>query len=402
MALSWKVTSWQRSWGAMFKRPLGDAILVFLYPHPAPRLFHTFFCPSLRIITLNGGGEMSSDQVAAPNHFVRLPASQVVIETDPEQELTPGDIENLFQEATARLPRVISGSWEEDTSLYRLLFALLGGAVADIRRINELHFRSGEICLARMHARYSLHECGKVASSAMFLLDYEDHVQIPETALRLARYYLEIEAEAGDLEELLAAAAAGEPWKQDFAATGKVACMSCANPRYSWRPVLAAPETIPVEATWRYERPENHIPLCFRCAATLDWHQQESVRLGLAQGLWGMRFDAFLVWHNAVSTKQLPPDWDRDAYPLWPRAYGGDTWETGSGAILYADPRPPQDICRKAEHLAALQLVLTRPTDAHAGRPRKQPWQFEVHLSGFSKEVKGIMDTTRPPLAKFW
>ena len=373
-------TSWQRSRGAMFKRTLGDHVLVFLYPHPAPRLFHTFFCPPLRIITLDGGGVVRSEQVVAPNRFARLPASQIVVEADPEYELTLADTRNLFEEASTYLPKVRSGSWNEDTSLRRLLFALLGGAVADIRRINELHFRSGEICLERMHARYSLHECGKVASSAMFLLDYEDHVQIPETALRLARQYLESEAETGDLAELLAAAAAGEPWKQDFTATGKVACMGCANPRYSWRPVLAVPETIPVEAAWRYERPENHIPLCFRCAAALDWHRQASVRLGLAQGLWGMRFEAFFAWHNAISLEQLPPDWDREAYPLWPRAYGGDTWETGSGAIAHADPRPPDDVCRKAEHLAALQCILTPPTAAHAGRPRKQPWQFEVHL----------------------
>ena len=35
-------TPWQRSLGAKFKK-LDNLALVFAYPHPAPRLFHTAF-----------------------------------------------------------------------------------------------------------------------------------------------------------------------------------------------------------------------------------------------------------------------------------------------------------------------------------------------------------------------
>ena len=56
-------TPWQRSLGAMFHRHLGDTILLFAYPHPAARLFHTYFCPSLRIIALDDNGAPWSGRV---------------------------------------------------------------------------------------------------------------------------------------------------------------------------------------------------------------------------------------------------------------------------------------------------------------------------------------------------
>ena len=46
-------TPWQRAWGAMFRRSLGETVLVFVYPHPAERSFHTYFCPPLRIMALD-------------------------------------------------------------------------------------------------------------------------------------------------------------------------------------------------------------------------------------------------------------------------------------------------------------------------------------------------------------
>lgn len=58
MNLRLLTTPWQRALGAMFRTGLGDSELVFLYPYSAPRLFHTFFCPPLRLTALSEDGEI--------------------------------------------------------------------------------------------------------------------------------------------------------------------------------------------------------------------------------------------------------------------------------------------------------------------------------------------------------
>lgn len=82
-------TPWQRSIGAMFRKRLGETVLLFAYPDLAPRLFHTFFCPPLRIMALDDAGEILFDHVKQSGQFVRLPASRLIIEADPDQELPP-------------------------------------------------------------------------------------------------------------------------------------------------------------------------------------------------------------------------------------------------------------------------------------------------------------------------
>ena len=59
-------TSWQRARGAVFRKKLGDTGLAFLYPFTAPRLFHTFFCPPLRLTALSEQGEIVFDRVISP------------------------------------------------------------------------------------------------------------------------------------------------------------------------------------------------------------------------------------------------------------------------------------------------------------------------------------------------
>ena len=51
-------TPWQRAWGAMFRRSLGETVLIFVYPHPAARSFHTYFCPPLRIVAWMRKGKL--------------------------------------------------------------------------------------------------------------------------------------------------------------------------------------------------------------------------------------------------------------------------------------------------------------------------------------------------------
>lgn len=94
-------TPWQRSLGAMFHRHLGDTVLLFTYPHPAPRLFHTYFCPSLRIIALDDDGETLFDQVVSPGQFVSLPACRLIVEADPDHDLSPA----FFRELAKHMPK---------------------------------------------------------------------------------------------------------------------------------------------------------------------------------------------------------------------------------------------------------------------------------------------------------
>jgi hypothetical protein len=42
-------------------------------------------------------------------------------------------------------------------------------------------------------------------------------------------------------------------------------------------------------------------------------------------------------------------------YPLWPKSYGGDTWETGSGALKHVAAGWPKSVYRTKEHLTYLK-----------------------------------------------
>ncbi|MFT3892736.1 MAG: hypothetical protein QM730_13985 [Anaerolineales bacterium] len=66
-------------------------------------------------------------------------------------------------------------------------------------------------------------------------------------------------------------------------------------------------------------------------------------------------------------------------YPLWPREFGGETWETGSGALCYAEPRPPHGIQRSEQHEAALRRALY--SRSFRGRqPGDAPLQKLLHF----------------------
>ena len=132
--------------------------------------------------------------------------------------------------------------------------------------------------------------------------------------------------------------------------------MRCGKPG-SWRPILCPNFDAPVEVAWRYQRPENAVPICHHCTETLDLLRDESMQIDLAWGLWGPRFEAMWQWHRALKNNHLP-QWDQYAYPLWPTEFGGDCWASGSGALKFAEPRPPHAIERNERHMAALRRAL--------------------------------------------
>lgn len=78
-------SSWQKGLGAMFKKALKD-ILVFPFPVSAPRKFHTFFCPPLRIVALDDRGHSVFDKIIEKWQIVKLPPCRIVLEMAPTMD----------------------------------------------------------------------------------------------------------------------------------------------------------------------------------------------------------------------------------------------------------------------------------------------------------------------------
>ncbi len=228
-----------------------------------------------------------------------------------------------------------------------LYFALLASAVEDMRTLYAASHRGGDLERALSGPRFSVHERGQFAGSATLLQESEGLVDLPAKALQLAHRVLDIERRHGQLDELFAAAVAGQPW--EFSRL----CL-CGQRMGTWRPVYTPTAEMPAEQAWRYTRPENHIPLCYRCAARFGW-RVEAVRVQLAMAVWGHRFEAFTRWQAGCLRGTLPGDWDKGRFPLWPSRFGGRTWGSGSGALDCSDPRMPDGSCRDAVHRELLE-----------------------------------------------
>ena len=344
MRLQFLVASWQRSWGAMFSKNLSEDILAFVYPQDAPRTFHTFFCPPLRMVALSADGQVLFDQVIQPWKFVKLPACRYVIETGPKNDYRP--YMDTILSLSPTLPQL--GAMDASARMDSLLFALLAEAVADIRRIREAH--SGEVKSEIQRKKFEAWERGQMVSSAGFLLDFSRAWSLPPGAVRLSYSILRVEEPY--LDEIVAASVAGIPWRHEFPNH----CIRCGKPG-SWRPILNPTPDAPVEIVWRYQRPENAVPVCHHCTETLDLLRNESMQIDLAWGLWGPRFEAFWQWHRAFQANCLP-EWDQYAYPLWPKEFGGETWESGSSALIHAEPHPPHGIAHSEQHMTAMRRTL--------------------------------------------
>jgi hypothetical protein len=348
MRVQFLIDSSQRSHGAMFSTsPLTQDLLVFVYPEAAPRLFHTFFCPTLRVIALDDNGKFLFDQIIQPNRFVRLPTCKVVLETDPIVDVQPY-LESILSVVARGFDLPQRGAWDAGVPVDSLVFALLAEAVSDMRRVKDARIRN--IRPKTLREQFQVWERGQIASSAGFLLDFSRGWQIPPGALRISRQVLT--AEDPHLDELFAASVAGVPWHHEVQRD----CLRCGRGGY-WHPVLQAPENIPMETAWRYLRPENAVPLCHRCVETLEFLRQPDLRIDLVWGLWGKRFEALWQWHQALE-QGCPPAWDKLTHPLWPAEFGGATWAEGSGALKDAGPRGPEGVQRADAQIEALKRAL--------------------------------------------
>ncbi len=345
MQLQFLITSEQRASGAMFMESLNDTVLAFIYPTDGTRTFHTFFCPPMRIIALSADGQVVFDEVITKWRWVKLPVCRYVIETGPKVDYRPY-LQTVLSVAPD-LPQ--QGSIDPSLRMDSLLFALLAEAVADIRRIRDAH--RGEVRPEIQRRRFEAWERGQIVSSAGFILDLSHAWHLPDGAVKLS--YSVLKAEEPYLDEIVAASVAGIPWRHEFPNH----CIRCGKSA-SWRPILNPAPNAPVEILWRYQRPENAIPICHHCTETLNLLRDESLQLDLVWGLWGPRFEAFWGWHRAMKNNHLPKYWDMYTHPLWPADFGGEGWETGSGALKFAEPRPPHQVIRDEQHMQALRRGL--------------------------------------------
>ncbi len=188
----------------------------------------------------------------------------------------------------------------------------------------------------------------RALSAALFLAD-----EIP-AARRVVRRLLGSFRE-DEAEELLLFARFGDyPWREEI---GRTVCFRCGR-KAVWRSLFSPPDTIPAAYHWRYDIPENHAPLCHVCANYTLHGKDDDIRRLWGRAVWGVRFDAWDRLHLAFSRGKIP-QWDKEAFPLWPPSYGGDTWASGAGVLLARYPRL-HSVKRLAIHRDAARALLER------------------------------------------
>lgn len=352
-------TSWKRAIGAMFRSSLQNRILVFAYPHPIRHIFHTFFCPPLQIIALGDTGEPFFSTTPGANRFVRLPATRIVLETDPS--VAPEAAAALV---TTRIPNIsdivpLEGIGTTRGGFETMFFEALKDAVKDIRSLRD-RLQRKDASPQEVIADLPLWQRGQLLDSAAYLIErgHEPGMRVPGNALRLAKQVCTLEQQ-NHPAELMAASIAGGPWPERLTDEAPI-CVKCNRRESSWRRILRSEESsAPEVVCWRYKRPENFVPLCRYCVRYLkNWKSDERRRVLFGFGIWGLRFEAFYRWHLAVTNDMLPGDWERSLYPLWPATFGGNDWAAGSGAWCHVDMHPPAEVEHHPLHLDLFQQAL--------------------------------------------
>jgi len=357
----WMDTRLKRALGAQFKPSLKGDILIFRYPQSAGHLFHTMWCPPLRIVVVNAqsdAGKVVFDQVVEPWHFVNLPVGDLVLEMDPNTEYT--EVLPSILGASQKRPRIPDGlpvgGTDSNISIHLMIYQMFRDSLCDLRKVKENCLtRDGTINYEKLKQKYAPWVRGQIYASAGFVLDYsaDSHWSLPRSVIPLSRDVLRCEQE--DADEILAAMAGAVPsWRL----TLRAVCIGCSRGG-TWRSVLPIPPDMPVEVSWRLLRPENHIPLCKYCARRYDVHRKPQIRLELARAFWGARFNALEFWYDCARglNSGLPEDWNKGTDPLWPDTFGGHTWETGSGASEHTLPAWPKDVQRTQEQIEFLKRV---------------------------------------------
>jgi hypothetical protein len=365
----WMDTQFKRAKGAQFKSSLNGEILVFGYPHPAVHMFHTMWCPPLRIVVVDAQseeGRVVFDRVVKPWRFVNLPPGNLVLEMDPDTEYTEV-LQSILSNSTKRthIPDGLPvGGTDSSISIHLMLYQMFADSLCDLRRVKDNCLTpDGTIDYEQLKERYAPWERGHIYASAGFVLDYSTDVNwsLPRSVIPISRALLRCEQE--DADEILAAMSGAIPsWRL----TLRAVCVGCSRGG-TWRSVLPIPPGMPPEVSWRLLRPENHIPLCKYCARRYDVHRKPQIRLELTRAFWGARFSALELWYVSARGLNggLPEDWNKGTHPLWPETFGGDTWETGSGASIHTLPEWPKYVQRTPEQIEYLKKVADWDVVAH-------------------------------------
>jgi hypothetical protein len=357
----WIDTRLKRAMGAQFKTSLNGEILVFSYPHTASHLFHTMWCPPLRIVVVDAhseSGKVVFDRVVEPWRFVNLPAGNFVLEMDPNTDYTEA-LQSILSTSQKR-PHVSDdlpvGGTDSSISIHLIIYQMFADSLCDLRKVKDNCLtREGTINHEKLKQKYAPWDRGQIYASAGFVLDYsaDSNWSLPRSVIPLSREVLRCEQEYAD--EILAAMSGAIPsWRLML----KAVCIGCSRGG-TWRSVLPIPPDMAPEVSWRLLRPENHIPLCKYCARRYDVHRKPQIRLELANAFWGSRFSALERWYDGARGLEggLPKDWNKCDHPLWPDTFCGDTWETGSGASMHTLPEWPKEVQRTPEQIEYLKRV---------------------------------------------
>lgn len=348
---------WERARGATFCSPLEDRILAFAYPRPVRHVFHTFFCPPLRITALDEAGESVFSEVVTSGKFVRLPPARVVLESDPDVTVDQA-LEAVQQQCPEILttPPTGSANGSTDSDIKELFFVALTEPLRELRSFKDKLLENDDGDEQRLLQSMPLWQQGRLLESAAVVAEYPDipGANVPRRSFSLAKRICLL-TPSGRRKEVAAAGLAGGPWPKELR---HPRCIKCLR-RCTWREVLFPTDNVPADMRWRYKRPENAVPLCRHCLDDVDWGDS-NCRECIALGLWGARFGALLQWHSAAVTGTLPTDdvWSRIEYPLWPKQFGGETWATGSGAWCHVDMRSPAHGKRQHIHGMLLEDIL--------------------------------------------
>lgn len=333
---------------------LGDEILAFVYPVSTQRVYSTFSGSALRIVAIDDEKQTAVfDQVVEPSRFVLLPETRLVLEMDPGTDYTDVLPDILAEITDKTVPAV--GEVKQEVSASPLIFALFADALADLRRVKSVCIVAGQVDVEKLKGRFAVWERGKIVGSAGFVIDYSASVswRIPAGAIEISHEVLYLEKDYHD--DLLAASVAGVPWQKELPNK----CLRCGKGG-SWRTALPIPPGMPVEISWRLERPENAAPLCHDCVDTIKFSTSEDVRRNLAWGLWGARFEALERWYLAVLNQKgyrVPRDWSKENHPLWPKEFGGNDWASGSGEVKHCAAREPKNVRRTPKQQKTLSAL---------------------------------------------
>jgi hypothetical protein len=352
-------TSIKRLIGAQFRKNLNGEILIFRYPTRATRMFHTMWCAPLRIVVLesdSSDARVLYDKIVEPWRFVLLPAGELVLEMDPGTDYAPAlqEITKTSRKAPKITQDLPIGGIDSSISVTRMLFEMFAAALSDLRSVKSTCMdEKGLLDPRKLAIQYEPWERGQILASAGFVLDFSPDRSwtLPRGVIPLSFDLVKYEKEYA--EELLAASHSAAPyWRTDL----KAVCLGCGGGG-SWRPILATDPSIPVEISWRLLRPENNFPLCNRCAERFKVAKKANIRHELGGAFWGVRYTALERWYQGLLSddEHLPHDWDKTTHPLWPASYGGNTWETGSGAIQFVEPQWPTSVQRSHSQIEFLK-----------------------------------------------